>query len=41
MLLALAAYLTYAINAAQFIVKFRAARLQATASGVYAQSGAR
>jgi 3-vinyl bacteriochlorophyllide hydratase len=41
MLLALAAYLTYAINAAQFIVKFRAARLQATASVGYAQSGAR
>jgi 3-vinyl bacteriochlorophyllide hydratase len=41
MLLALAAYLTYAINAAQFIVKFRAARLQAPASRGYAQSGAR
>lgn len=41
MLLALAAYLTYAINAAQFILKFRAARLQAPASRGYAQSGAR
>jgi 3-vinyl bacteriochlorophyllide hydratase len=29
MLLALTAYLTYAINATQFILKFRAARLEA------------
>jgi 3-vinyl bacteriochlorophyllide hydratase len=29
MLLALAAYATYAINAAQFLLKLRAARLQA------------
>ena len=29
MLLALAAYLTYVVNAAQFVLKLRAARMQA------------
>ncbi len=33
MLLALAAYATYAINATQFLLKLRAARLQAAADG--------
>ncbi|MFO7804863.1 MAG: 2-vinyl bacteriochlorophyllide hydratase [Paracoccaceae bacterium] len=36
MLVALAAYLTYVINAAQFILKLRAARLQSTPSGALA-----
>ena len=36
MLLALAAYATYAINAAQFILKLRAARLQSPAPSVMA-----
>jgi 3-vinyl bacteriochlorophyllide hydratase len=34
MLLALVAYATYVINAAQFILKLRAARLQSAASGL-------
>jgi len=34
MLLALAAYAAYVINAAQFLLKLRAARLQGTAQGV-------
>lgn len=33
MLIALAAYATYVVNAAQFLLKLRAARLQAAASG--------
>ncbi|RZS58552.1 2-vinyl bacteriochlorophyllide hydratase [Sphaerotilus mobilis] len=36
MLLALAAYLTYAVNAAQFLLKLRAARLDASGVGVHA-----
>jgi 3-vinyl bacteriochlorophyllide hydratase len=36
MLLALAAYATYVINAAQFILKLRAARLQSAPAGVTA-----
>ena len=39
MLLALAAYATYAINATQFLLKLRAARLQSSASGVMAVAG--
>jgi 3-vinyl bacteriochlorophyllide hydratase len=39
MLLALAAYATYAINAAQFLLKLRAARLQSAPSGVMAVAG--
>jgi 3-vinyl bacteriochlorophyllide hydratase len=38
MLLALAAYATYVINAAQFLVKFRSARLEAPPSAVAADS---
>jgi 3-vinyl bacteriochlorophyllide hydratase len=34
MLLALGAYTTYVINAAQFILKLRAARLQSAPAGV-------
>jgi len=34
MLLALVAYLTYVVNAGQFILKLRAARLQSAASGL-------
>ncbi|MCA1775845.1 MAG: 2-vinyl bacteriochlorophyllide hydratase [Loktanella sp.] len=36
MLVALAAYLTYVVNAAQFILKLRAARLQSTPTGALA-----
>ncbi len=36
MLLALAAYATYAVNAAQFLLKFRAARLSGAGAGVAA-----
>ena len=39
MLLALAAYATYVINAAQFLVKFRSARLEASPPAVTADSG--
>ena len=39
MLLALAAYATYVINAAQFLVKFRTARLEASPPAVAADSG--
>jgi 3-vinyl bacteriochlorophyllide hydratase len=39
MLLALAAYATYVVNAAQFLVKFRSARLEARAPGAAANSG--
>ena len=38
MLLALAAYATYVVNAAQFILKLRAARLQQAATGSLAMS---
>ena len=38
MLLALVAYLTYVINAGQFILKLRAARLQSAASGLGAEA---
>ena len=41
MILALAAYVTYAINATQFVLKFRAARLQATDPHAYAKVSAR
>jgi 3-vinyl bacteriochlorophyllide hydratase len=40
MLLALAAYASYAVNAAQFLLKLRAARLEAMPSGLVAE-GAR
>ena len=39
MLLALVAYATYAINATQFLLKLRAARLQGDASGRMAVAG--
>ena len=39
MLLALAAYATYVINAAQFLVKFRSARLETSPPAVAADSG--
>jgi 3-vinyl bacteriochlorophyllide hydratase len=38
MLLALAAYATYLINAAQFVLKLRAARLQASRDGEHARA---
>ncbi|KQP09520.1 2-vinyl bacteriochlorophyllide hydratase [Methylobacterium sp. Leaf93] len=41
MLLALAAYASYAVNAAQFLLKLRAARLQASPHGTLATEGAR
>jgi 3-vinyl bacteriochlorophyllide hydratase len=41
MYLALAAYATYVINAAQFLLKLRAARLQAAQSAPAAAAGAR
>jgi len=40
MLLALAAYAVYLINAAQFVLKLRAARLSAPSAGTAAQAGA-
>ena len=40
MLLALAAYATYVVNAAQFILKLRAARLQSAAQSLAAASNA-
>ncbi len=40
MLLALAAYATYAVNAAQFILKLRAARLQSAAESLRGSSAA-
>jgi 3-vinyl bacteriochlorophyllide hydratase len=40
MLLALAAYATYVVNAAQFILKLRAARLQSAAHSLAAASNA-
>jgi 3-vinyl bacteriochlorophyllide hydratase len=39
MLLALAAYATYAINAGQFLLKLRAARLEATPAPRMAVAG--
>ena len=36
--LALAAYASYAVNAAQFVLKLRAARLQALPSGLVAEA---
>jgi 3-vinyl bacteriochlorophyllide hydratase len=39
MLLALAAYATYVVNAAQFLVKFRSARIEARAPVAAANSG--
>ncbi len=41
MLLALAAYASYAVNAAQFLLKLRAARLQASPHAVLFTEGAR
>ena len=41
MLLALAAYATYVVNAAQFLLKLRAARLDAARAGRCAAMGAR
>ncbi|MCJ2127841.1 2-vinyl bacteriochlorophyllide hydratase [Methylobacterium sp. E-045] len=41
MLLALAAYASYAVNAAQFLLKLRAARLQASPRGTLSTEGAR
>lgn len=41
MLLALAAYASYAVNAAQFLLKLRAARLQASPRAVLSTEGAR
>lgn len=41
MLLALAAYASYAVNAAQFLLKLRAARLQASPRAVLSAEGAR
>ena len=41
MLLALAAYASYAVNAAQFLLKLRAARLQAPSRLVLSPEGAR
>jgi 3-vinyl bacteriochlorophyllide hydratase len=41
MLLALAAYASYAVNAAQFLLKLRAARLQASPRGTLSTGGAR
>lgn len=41
MVLALAAYATYVVNAAQFLLKLRAARLAAPSSGRVALEGAR
>jgi 3-vinyl bacteriochlorophyllide hydratase len=39
MMIALAAYLTYVVNATQFVLKLRAARLQSEAPGAAAVSG--